>query len=569
MMKFTSILLLASVFFASCGSPDAAKEEKKPEPIRPNILIIVADDLGFSDVQPFGGNIRTPVIGKLAQEGLSFSGFHVLPTCSPTRSALLTGNDNHVAGLGIMHEMDYPALQSLQLPGYSGNLSDQTVTIAELLGDAGYHTYMTGKWHLGEGAGHDPHDRGFQQSFILGTGGGSHWADRKALAPPQHMDYTYNGKVVDPPADFYSSKNYTDSMLSFIDRNKADKKPFFAYLSYTAVHDPLHVPKEYIAKYKGAFNMGWDSLYAQRLSNLQALGIVPQGPIKSGKNPMIPAWSKLPKHNREELARDMEVYAGMLDYMDSCIGVVFEYLKKEGLYDNTMILFMSDNGANGAVATTYPGNADGKYLASFNNRMDNRGLPNSYVEMGPGWAQASTAPFRFFKTFASEGGIKAPLIIKAPGAKVKAGSWNASNIHVTDIMPTILELAGAAYPAQFKGRNVHPLIGRSIMPILQGDSVSVNTNHGMGWELFEMKAYIYNNWKILRQPKPFGTGEWQLFDLSKDPSEANDLSAQNPELRTQLIEAWKVYAKENQLHDHNGHYDSVYLKSYSAGKEND
>jgi len=569
MRTYALILPIFLSGLLSCGtgsSPEKTAETPKP---RPNVLIVLADDMGFSDITPYGGNISTPVIDRLASEGMLFSGFHVLPTCSPTRSALLTGNDNHVAGLGIMSELDYPRLHDLKLPGYSGHISDRTATIAEILGDAGYHTYMAGKWHLGEGKGEDPHDRGFQESFILGTGGGSHFNDRKALAPPQHMAYTRNGMEVEPPVDFYSSRNYTDSMISFIDHGKADGKPFFAYLSYTAVHDPLHAPKEYIDKYKGKFDMGWDSLWMQRLTNLQKLGLVPKDLNRFQKNPAIAPWAKLSKHDKEDFARDMEVYAAMLDYMDMSIGRVFDYLRKEGLYDNTLIVFMSDNGANGAMATTYPGNADGKYLAGFDNRMENRGLKNSYIEMGPGWAQAVSSPYRFFKSFTTEGGIKAPLIVKQPGGSTKGGSWNASNLHVTDIYPTILELAGVSYPKTYKGHEIHPLIGRSMLPILKGDSSSVHTHQGMGWELFEMKAYLYDNWKILRLPKPFGTGDWQLFDLSVDPAETNDLSAKYPAVREQLITEWKAYARDNDLYDHKGHFDSVYANSYATGKDDD
>ena len=252
------LVLLAIVIgaiFSSCNNSPKQKEEAEAFKPKPNIIIIVADDLGFSDIAPFGGNIQTPVLDKLSKESLVFSNFHVLPTCSPTRSCLLTGNDNHVAGLGIMSEMDYPALHNQKLPGYSGGLSTQVVTIPEVLRDNGYHTYMVGKWHLGEDAGQNPYDRGFEEAFILGTGGGSHFNDKKALAPVQTMTYTRNGKEAELPQDFYSSKNYTDSMIQFIDRNKADKKPFFAFQSYTAVHDPLHAPKEYIEKYKGKFDM--------------------------------------------------------------------------------------------------------------------------------------------------------------------------------------------------------------------------------------------------------------------------------------------------------------------------
>lgn len=572
MKKVFIAFLVAGIGFTGCtNTPEKEQDsavQSEAQTAKPNILLIVGDDLGFSDIAPYGGNIHTPTLDALAKQSLSFTNYHVLPTCSPTRSVMLTGNDNHVAGFGIMSEMDYPALHNQKLPGYSGALSRQVVTIPEILRENGYHTYMTGKWHLGDNAGEDPHDRGFEESFILGTGGGSHFNDRKALSPLQHMAYTRNGVEVEPPADFYSSRNYTDSMIQFIDRNKGDKKPFFAFQSYTAVHDPLHAPKEYIDKYKGKFDMGWDSLWMQRLENLKSLGIVPKD-LKAYPNPTIPKWASLPKEIREEFARDMEVYAAMLDYMDMSIGRILDYLKKEGMYDNTMIIFMSDNGANGAVATTYPGNADGKYLSSFNNKMENRGLKGSYVEMGPGWAQASTLPFRFFKTFVAEGGIKAPLIIKMPGQMKNAGQWNKGFAHVSDLMPTILELTGASYPKQYQGHDIHPLIGKSLLPVLSGDSVTVHANDGMGYELFEMKAYIKGKWKILRLPFPFGTGKWQLFDLEQDPTEINDLSEKFPDVKASLIKAWEEYARDNNVYDHKGHYDSVYRKSYSAGKEND
>jgi arylsulfatase len=569
-MKKTTHLwmaLLAGTFLYSCKNESDKPSQATAAGKKPNVLIIVGDDLGYSDVASFGGNIATPTLDALSNEGVRFSNFHVLPTCSPTRSALLTGNDNHVAGMGVMEETIYPALDALQLPGYAGYLSNQVTTIPEVLSQAGYHTYMTGKWHLGEGEGKDPHDRGFEETFILGTGGGSHWDDRKALAPPQHMEYTRNGKVVDPPADFYSSKNYTDSMLQFIDRNKKDGKPFFGFLSYTAVHDPLHAPAPYIAKYKGRFDMGWDSLWTLRLKNLQQLGVVSKDLNKFSKNPSIPQWKSLPKEQQQEFARDMEVYAGMLDYMDSCIGEVFNYLKKEGMYDNTMIIFMSDNGANGANAHGYPGNEDGKYLATFDNKLENRGLQNSFVEQGPGWAQASSAPFRYFKSFTTEGGIRAPLIVKMPGTMQQAGQWNRSFFHVTDIMPTILELAGVSYPAKRNEVDLHPLIGKSMLPVLQGKAEAIHTEDGMGWELFEMKAYIKGNWKILRLPKPFGTGEWQLFDIEKDPAETTDLSAQYQSTKDSLIGMWNEYAKANALHDHNGHFDSIYRRNYNVDKE--
>ena len=562
-MKNIIICMLASVFVSACNTHQPKQETKTEESqSKPNIILIVADDLGYSDIGPFGGDIHTPALDKLAGEGMIFSNFYVLPTCSPTRSVLLTGYDNHIAGLGVMGEASYPALKGL--PGYSGHLSDKVVTISEILQKNGYHTYMAGKWHLGEEKGQIPSDRGFEQSFALLQGGGSHYADQKPLSPPQVMDYRVNGeKLAALPADFYSTRNYTDTILAYIEKNKADHKPFFIYASYTSPHDPLQAPEEFIKKYKGKFNMGWDSLRVLRLNKLKALGIVPNE-LKNFAPSGIPKWETLSAMQKEEFARDMEVYAAMVDYLDMSIGRIIDYLKQQGMYDNTMILFMSDNGANGVMATTYPGNADGKYLGTFNNSLENRGLPNSFIEMGPGWAQASSSPFRLFKSFTSEGGIKAPLIIKMPAGTKNHGEWNKSFIHVSDIMPTILSISGAANSKEANGNAAKQTFGKSILPLLKGESIAVHLDEGIGWELFERKAYIKGNWKILRLAKPFGTGDWQLFNLEKDPAEADDLALQFPAKRDSLVKDWMQYAKENDVVDHHGYYDSLLLESLNA-----
>lgn len=553
MKKLITLLLIT---LAGCSQNP--KEERVDK--RPNILIIVADDLGYNDIKPFGGNINTPVLEQFSKEGMMFSNFYVLPTCSPTRSALLTGNDNHIAGVGIMSEVRYPAVANL--PGYSGHLNDAVVTIPEILKEAGYHTYMAGKWHLGDDIGQIPSSRGFEESFSLLQGGGSHYADQLPLSPPQVMDYRVNGEKVEKlPEDFYSTKNYTDTLIHYIDKHRSDNKPFFMYASYTAPHDPLHAPKEFIDRYKGKFDMGWDSLRVLRLDNLKAIGIISEN-VKDFAPSDIPAWSSLSPEQKKEFAKDMEVYAAMVEYLDMSIGRLLDYLKNQGMYDNTLIVFMSDNGANGVMATTYPGNDDGKYLGSFNNDLENRGLPNSFVEMGPGWAQASSSPFRLFKSFTSEGGIKAPLIVKLPKNTSQGGKWNSSFAHVTDLMPTFLQLAGATYPKQFKGKDVRQPIGKSLLPVLSGTAQETHQpNEGMGWELFERKAYIKGKWKILRLPEPFSTGQWQLFDRINDPGESKDLSLQYPEIRDSLINDWLEYAKRNDVFDHKGHYDSLFSRS--------
>jgi arylsulfatase len=545
----TSVLL---ILFSGCRAGSES---------RPNILLIVADDLGYSDIGPFGGEISTPVLDRLANEGLRFSGFHVLPTCSPTRAALLSGNDNHVAGMGVMGEFIYPEIADL--PGYVGHLADQVATIPEILSGAGYHTYMAGKWHLGEADDQSPHARGFERTFTMMQGGGSHWPDMRPLSPPQEMIYRRNGeRVATLPDDFYSSKDYTDALIDFIDSNKHDGQPFFAYLSYTAPHDPLHAPAEYIAKYSGKYDDGWDALALRRLASLKELGLLPAHVDELPANFMTREWDALDGDEKLIHARDMEVYAAMVDYMDMSIGRLFDYLRDNGLYDNTLIVFFSDNGANGARPTAYPGNADGSYLTAFNNEVDNRGLPNSFVDMGPDWAQASMAPFRFFKSFTSQGGIKSPLIIKTPGTMTTVGRWNHAFLHVTDIMPTFLEVAAATYPQTLDGKPIKQPIGRSISPVLNGAREKIRENEGVGYELFEMKAYIRDEWKLLRLPEPFGTGTWQLYNLAQDPGEIRDVSNEHPEVKTSLVEAWQRYAEENDVFDHKGRFDAAYRQAY-------
>jgi arylsulfatase A-like enzyme len=272
-MLSLSIIL---VLMTGCMQKKSKEGSGNSEADKPNILLIVADDLGYSDIGPFGSEIRTPVLDKLAEQGVRLSSFHVLPTCSPTRSVLLSGNDNHVAGMGVMGELTYPQLAGKD--GYVGHLNDRIVTLPQVLRDNGYHTYMTGKWHLGDEEENLPSSKGFNETFILAEGGGSHWADSKVLSPTQHMTYHRNDMVVENlPEDFYSTKNYTDSLISFIDRNMEDNKPFFGYLAYTAPHDPLHAPAEYIAKYKGMYDGGWGNLQDERLERLK------EGNIRSGR----------------------------------------------------------------------------------------------------------------------------------------------------------------------------------------------------------------------------------------------------------------------------------------------
>lgn len=519
---------------------------------RPNILLIVADDLGYSDIGAFGGEIATPALDNLAKEGVRFTNFYVLPTCSPTRSVLLSGMDNHRAGIGIMGEFitDEFRRRTDFHNGYAGYLNFEVAALPEILKAGGYHTYMAGKWHLGTTKETSPHARGFEETFTLLQGGGSHWSDMKPLAPPETMIYRRNGKVVKSlPADFYSTKYYTDILLEWLRRDHKDGKPFFAYLSYTAPHDPLHAPKSYIEKYRGGYDDGWDVLREKRAKALKDLGIIPQNAKSFPRLPNVKPWEQMSHEERTIAVRDMEVYAAMVDYMDEQIKRLFDYLKAIGEYDNTLIFFFSDNGANGHPHKAYPGQTD-EYLNSFDNSLENRGLINSYIDMGPGWAQASMVPGRMFKAFPSEGGIRSPLVVKTIGKMTNAGSMNHSSFHVRDIMPTLLDLVGISHTEKFNGRNVKPIQGRSVLNLIKGEVNSPYAEAGkFGYELFGLKAFIDGDWKILWMPKPFGKGDWELFNLKHDPGELNDLRKRYPDKCKDMTAMWEKYKKDNGVLD--------------------
>jgi len=551
LLHLLGLLITLSVLPAlvSCKQETETSEEStSAEPRQPNILLIVADDLGYSDIGSFGGEIATPTLDRLASEGMQLSNFHVLPSCSPSRSVLLSGADNHVAGMGTMGEVLTPEMEGH--PGYVGYLNFEVAALPEVLQAGGYHTYMAGKWHLGHDVDTTPYARGFDETFALLPGGGSHWADQRPLSPPQTMVYSRNGQKVESlPDDFYSTTYYTDTILNSIDQNKDDGKPFFAYLSYTAPHDPLHAPKAYIDKYKGKYDEGWDVLREQRLQNLKALGIVHKDAKSFPRLASVEAWEKMSVEERADASRDMEVYAAMIDYLDEQIARVFDYLKEIGEYDNTMIIFLSDNGANGHLPTVYPGQTE-EFLDSFDNSLENRGLVNSFIEPGPGWAQVSMAPSRMFKAFTSEGGIRAPLLVKLPGVMPNAGTMNHSFFHIRDIMPTILDVAGIELTQSINGRPVVPMSGDSVLDLFSGNAKSPYVGADqIGYELFGMKAFFDGDWKILWMPPPFGSGDWQLYKLSEDPGELIDLSDQQPERLVKMIAQWEQYKVGNRVLD--------------------
>ncbi len=515
---------------------------------QPNILLIVADDMGYSDIGPFGGEIATPTLDALAAEGLRLTNFHVLASCSPSRSVLLSGMDNHLAGLGTMGEM--LSEDQKGQPGYEGYLNHRVASLPEVLKAGGYRTYMVGKWHLGHDADTVPSARGFDETFVLEGGGGSHYADSKWVTPTVPVLYRRNGEEVQSlPEDFYSTKNYTDSLIEWIKRDKDSNQPFFAYLSYTAPHDPLQAPSEYIKKYKGVYDGGWDALREKRLQNLKQLGIVDKNAKPFPRLASVPAWNEVAAKDRALAARDMEVYAAMVDYMDGQIKRVIDQLKATGKYDNTLIIFMSDNGANGSSLDNYPGQTP-EYVEKFDNRLENRGLENSLIDMGPGWAQASMSPSRMFKGHTSEGGIRSPSLVKMPGKNVSAGNINHSFYHIRDIMPTLLDAAGITAPRKIGTREMLPIQGKSVLELFSGKSQTAYKGADeLGYELFGQKAYFSGDWKVLWVPEPAGTGKWELLNLKNDPAELNDLSKKYPERLKDLVAQWEQYKKDNGVLD--------------------
>jgi len=537
MKPFYYIIILVMIISCNQETKKEVKKETETMSERPNILLLVADDMGLSDIGPFGSEIQTPALNNLADQGVLLSNFHVLPTCSPSRSVLLTGVDNHLTGLGAMGEMTSPKQKGK--PGYEGVLNKTVAPLPEILNKAGYHTYMVGKWHLGEEEGYKPSNRGFEETFALLNGGGSHWPDQNPVTPTELMTYARNGEEIETlPADFYSTKNYTDHLLAWLEKDKEDDKPFFAYVAYTAPHDPLHAPKEYIDKYNGTYDEGFDVLRSARYQKLKELGLV------SDNAEMFPwngvKWKDLSEEEQKIAARTMEVYAAMIDYMDNQIARIITFLEESGKMDNTMIVFISDNGANGGHIANYPG-ATPEFVASHDNSLENMGLPNSLIDMGPDWASASMSPYRLFKSFTTEGGIIAPCVIKLPKSMGVSEKMIQSFAHISDLAPTFLELANVSHPSE-QNDAIPAMMGNSLNPLLTGQVSAVHAGEGIGYELHGRRAYFKDEWKIVNLAKPFGNGDWQLYNLQDDPTEINDLSNEYTEKREELITGWNEYS---------------------------
>jgi arylsulfatase A-like enzyme len=538
------------LFLSACDNPqpgtppaNAAKSNLKLSQSRPNILLIVVDDLGYSDLGVFGGEINTPNIDALASEGMLLTNFHTASVCSPTRSMLLSGIDNHLAGQGNMAEA--MADNQKGKPGYEGYLNFRIASMPALLKDANYRTYMAGKWHLGLEQETSPYARGFDRSFALLDGGAGHFTDLGIDINKKTASYREDNELVPLPEDFYSTRSYTDKLIEYISSGQDDEQPFFAYLAYTAPHWPLQAPTASIEKYKGKYDAGYDVIHAQRIKRMQEKGLIPAGMDIAPRLPGESAWEDLSDDAKKYEARMMEIYAAMVDDIDVNIGRLLKYLQDINERENTLIVFMSDNGAEAAPLDDWP--VFGDWMEECcDNSYDNMGKADSYLFYGQNWGRVSTGPFRAYKGFASEGGVRAPAFINYK-ANIQAGQRNNSMISVMDIMPTMLELAGTSHPGtHYKGREVYPIQGRSLMPIIVGEAKRVRTDEDwLGAEVFDRRSITQGDWKLLLMEPPWGNGEWELYNLKNDPAEQHNLAASKKDRLQTMIELWKKYESEN------------------------
>ena len=552
-MKTLSVLA-ACLLTAACGNDSAVVEEAGNETAaatatadqRPNFLIIMADDLGFTDIGVFGSEIRTPNIDELAAESLRFTQFYASPNCSPSRSMLMSGLDNHFAGFGTMQE--HLADNQRGNPGFEGYLHERVATLPQVLSAAGYHTSMAGKWHMGATADKRPAAKGFDRSTALMQGGASHLnLDRMLSVFPRTLIFDDDVEVESVPDDFYSSEFYADKMIEYIDDALAQDKPFFGWLAFTAPHWPLQVREEHLDLYKGNYDAGYDVLRETRLRAAIEAGLVPEDIQDVPRLPRVVPWDELSDDDQRYSSRVMEVYAAMVERLDYHMGRVVDHLRETGQYDNTLIIFMSDNGAEGHDRLQLLDNATW-VPATYNLSYENIGRVGSYAFLGPGWGQAAVTPLRLFKAYTTEGGIRVPFIVKTPGAE-GAEEWVSALATIQDVMPTLMDYAEIPnHGANFQGREVYPMTGRSMKPLIEQTEERIyGEDEALGWEIFGHRAIRKGDWKILWADGKNGSDTWQLYNLAEDPREVVDLSDEYPDKLAEMIAHWDEYAANNNV----------------------
>jgi arylsulfatase A-like enzyme len=537
----------------------AFSQSKKANTKKPNVIVILTDDMGFSDIGCFGSEIKTPNIDKLATNGISFTHFYNTARCSPSRASLMTGLYPHQAGMGFLSNYNYDEA------GYVDDLSKNAVTMAEVFKQAGYTTYMSGKWHLNKeksipnDRSNWPLQRGFDRFFGMLIGSGSFYDPGTLMS-----DNTF----IAPGKDFYLTHAITDNVVRFIDENPKEK-PFFFYIAYTSAHWPLQAPENEVQKYKGKYDKGWDETRKQRFEKLKKLGIISNKAILTERGVDIPEWKNEPM--KEWQVRRMEVYAAMVDIMDQGIGKIISTLEKKGELENTVIFYMHDNGG---CAETLNSNEteipltdeqkkgkpfakdsiflgkvptytrDGEFIRSGKGVMP--GPANTWTAYGKEWANVSSTPFRLYKHFVHEGGIATPLIVHWPeGIKAK-GKLRTQPGHLIDIMATCVEIAGLQYPTNFNGNAIHPLEGKSLVPAFTNKAIN---REFIFWEHEGNRAIRMGKWKLVsktqKQKKfsPTDENAWELYDMDGDPSESINLALKYPNKVTTMAALWEKEAQ--------------------------
>ena len=501
--------IVASMILALSASAAEGRVPKKP-----NIVVVLVDDMGFSDIGCYGSEIPTPNLDKLAANGLRFTQFYNTARCCPTRAALLTGLYSHQTGIGHMVADD-------NLPGYRGRLNDRCVTLAEAVKPAGYFTIMCGKWHVGQNHGVAPWTRGFDRS-LNAAAGGFYYADN------ERAQLFLNGEKIDNrdprlPKDWYSTDLWTDYGMRFIDEATKEKKPFLLYLAHNAPHFPIQAPDEDVAKFRGKYKAGWDKLRNERWKRQIDMGLIKKDWTLTERPEIVKAWDKLTDAEKDRFDNIMAIAAASIHAMDRSIGRLVDHLKAKGELDDTLILFMSDNGGN---AESGP---EGKLDLP-------KGQKHTVAWTGQSWATLENTPFRLFKHFEHEGGISSPLIAHWPNGIAAKGEWRTQVSHLIDVMPTCVEVAGAKYPTEFKEKEILPMEGRSLVSAFENKP---ETRGPLYWEHEGNRAVRDGNWKLVSQ----GNVGWELYDVDADRTETKNLAAKMPEKVADLTAKWNAWAK--------------------------
>ena len=507
---------------------------------KPNIVLILIDDLALTDIQAYGGEIDTPNMDSLAENGMLFTNYHTTSECAPSRAMLLTGMDNHNTGLPMIPEV--MPWKYRDTPGYEGYLRDDALTIAEMLKPAGYKTYMTGKWHLafgGEETAALPYNRGFDKTFILDATGGNNFSHHSYLPYYLESPWFKNGEKTELPENFYSSEFFVDQMIEFLEEDKGHDSPFFSYLSFQAQHIPLQAPKEFIEKYLTTYQAGWNILREQRKNSAIEKGIFPSDKDIVDSLSTYDSWSQVEEEDKKMLIKSMAVFAGMLDAMDFHIGRFIDYLKQRNLYENTIFIVTADNGPEGNDPSDHEVWREWIKTTIYDRDYETLGDEDSYVFIGSEFAQAMASPSHLFKFHMSEGGLRVPLIISGPGI---AKGKNHNFAFVTDIAATINDIV-------FGGVNER-IIGKSLQASLAGSQdKNYSDFEAIGLEVTGNSALFKGDYKIVRNRPPNGSYQWELYNLFEDPGETKNLAQIMPEKLQELVSDYGAYVEKNGVID--------------------